>query len=376
METTIDMLCEKLGMDPLEFRLRNSAKEGTRAATGPVWPRVGFMEVLQAVKDHPHYSAPLSGPYRGRGVASGFWRNNTGPSSAIAMVHNDGTVKLIEGSPDIGGTRTSVSQQFAEVLGIPITDINPSVGDTDSVGFTSVTGGSGVTFKTGRAAYEAAQDIKRKMCERAAKTWNCPVEEVNYEDGVLTHSSNAEQRLTFKQVAARQNATGGPIIASVGVNPGGAGPSLGTHIVDVEVDPDTGKVTILRYTAVQDAGKAIHPSYVEGQIQGGVAQGIGWALNEEYYCSEQGHMLNASFLDYRMPTSLDLPMLDTVIVEVANPSHPFGVRGVGETCIIPPLAAVANAIYRATGVRFNRLPMSPGRILAALWAKDGATNGR
>jgi CO/xanthine dehydrogenase Mo-binding subunit len=372
METALDELSEKLGMDPLEFRLRNSAKEGTRAATGPVWPRVGFVEVLQAAKEHPHYTAPLSGPYRGRGVASGFWRNNTGPSSAIALVHNDGTVKLIEGSPDIGGTRTSVSQQFAEVLGIPITDINPSVGDTDSVGFTSVTGGSGVTFKTGRAAYEAAQSIKRQICERAAKMWSCPVEEVAYQDGVLQHTTNAEQRLTFKQVAARQNATGGPIVASAGVNPGGAGPSLGTHIVDVEVDPDTGKVTILRYTAVQDAGKAIHPSYVEGQMQGGVAQGIGWALNEEYYCNEQGHMLNASFLDYRMPTSLDLPMLDTVIVEVANPSHPYGVRGVGETPIIPPLAAVANAIYRATGVRFTRLPMSPGRVLEGLWANGGA----
>ena len=376
METAIDELSEKLGMDPLEFRIRNSAKEGTRAATGPVWPRVGFIDTLQAAKDHPHYTAPLSGPYRGRGVASGFWRNNTGPSSAIALVHNDGSVKLIEGSPDIGGTRTSVSQQFAEVLGIPITDVSPSVGDTDSVGFTSVTGGSGVTFKTGRAAYEAAQAIKQKMRERAAKTWDCPVEEVEYQDGILQHTKDPEKRLTFKQIAARQNATGGPIIVSIGINPAGAGPSLGTHIVDVEVDPDTGKVTILRYTAVQDAGKAIHPSYVEGQIQGGVVQGIGWALNEEYVFNDNGHMLNSSFLDYRMPTSLDLPMIDTVIVEVANPSHPYGVRGVGETPIIPPLAAIANAVYRAIGTRMNQLPMSPARILETLWAKEGATNHR
>jgi CO/xanthine dehydrogenase Mo-binding subunit len=374
METTIDTLCEKLGMDPLEFRLLNSAEEGTRAPTGPTWPRVGFVETLQAAKDHPHYSAPLEGPYRGRGVASGFWRNNTGPSSAVVIVHNDGTVKLIEGSPDIGGTRTSVSQQFAETLGIPIEDINPSVGDTDSVGFTSVTGGSGVTFKTGMAAYEAAQGIKQKMRERAAKMWDCPVEEVEYQDGVLQHTKDPEQRLTFKQVAARQNPTGGPIIVSSGVNPPGAGPSLGTHIVDVEVDPETGKVTILRYTAVQDAGKAIHPSYVEGQIQGGAVQGIGWALNEEYYFNQDGHMLNASFLDYRMPTTLDLPMIDTVIVEVANPAHPYGVRGVGETGIIPALAAVANAIYRAVGTRFNQLPMSPGRILEALLAQEGAKN--
>jgi CO/xanthine dehydrogenase Mo-binding subunit len=376
METAIDELSEKLAMDPLEFRLRNSAKEGTRAATGPVWPRVGFIDTLQAAKEHPHYAAPLTGPYRGRGVASGFWRNNTGPSSAVALVHNDGTVRLIEGSPDIGGTRASVSQQFAEVLGIPIEDISPSVGDTDSVGFTSVTGGSGVTFKTGTAAYQAAVEIKQKARERAAKTWGCAVEEVDYQDGVLVHTRNPEQRLTFKQVAARQNATGGPIIASVGVNPGGAGPSLGTHIVDVEVDPDTGKVTILRYTAVQDAGKAIHPSYVEGQMQGGVVQGIGWALNEEYYCNEQGHMLNASFLDYRMPTCLDLPMIDTVIVEVANPSHPYGVRGVGETPIIPPPAAIANAIYRAIGLRINQLPMSPGRILETLWTPENGHNHR
>jgi CO/xanthine dehydrogenase Mo-binding subunit len=376
METTIDILCEKLGMDPLAFRLLNSAKEGTRAATGPVWPRVGFIETLQAAKDHPHYTAPLAGPYRGRGVASGFWRNNTGPSSAIALVHNDGSVKLIEGSPDIGGTRASIAQQFAETLGIPFEDVYPSVGDTDSVGFTSVTGGSGVTFKTGRAAYEAAQEIKQKMRERAAKTWDCAVEEVRYEDGILQHTQDPEKRLTFKQIAARQNATGGPITGSAGINPGGAGPSLGTHIVDVEVDPETGKVSILRYTAVQDAGKAIHPSYVEGQIQGGVVQGIGWALNEEYVFNTAGHMLNSSFLDYRMPTSLDLPMIDTVIVEAANPTHPYGVRGVGETPIIPPLAAVANAVSRALGVRMNQLPLAPGRVLEALWATEGATNHR
>jgi CO/xanthine dehydrogenase Mo-binding subunit len=367
METAIDILCEKLGMDPLEFRLKNSAEEGTRAPTGPIWPKVGFIETVQAAKDHPHYSTPLEGPYRGRGVASGFWRNNTGPSSAVAIVQNDGRVRLTEGSPDIGGTRTSVSQQFAETLGISIDDINPTVGDTDSVGFTSVTGGSGVTFKTGYAAIAAAQEIKQKMRERAAKTWECNVEDVEYNDGMLTNKRQPDQQLTFKQVAARQNATGGPIIASTGVNPGGAGPSLATHIVDVEVDPDTGKVTILRYTAVQDAGKAIHPSYVEGQIQGGVVQGIGWALNEEYFFNEQGHMLNSSFLDYRMPTSLDLPMIDTVIVEVANPAHPYGVRGVGETPVIPPMAAIANAIYRAIGIRLNQLPMSPGRVLEAMW---------
>jgi CO/xanthine dehydrogenase Mo-binding subunit len=144
------------------------------------------------------------------------------------------------------------------------------------------------------------------------------------------------------------------------------------NIVDVEVDPDTGKVEILRYTAVQDAGKAIHPSYVEGQMQGGAAQGIGWALNEEYYYNDDSHMANSSFLDYRMPTCLDLPMIDPVIVEVPNPAHPFGVRGVGEVPVVPPMAAISNAIYAAIGLRLSNLPMSPGRVLEAIWANGGA----
>ena len=373
METAIDELCEKLGMDPLEFRLLNSAKEGTRRATGPLMPKVGLVETVQAAKDHPHYGTPLEGPYRGRGVASGFWGNGTGPASAMAMVNTDGTVSLVEGAADLSGTRVAFAQQLAEVLGIPAEEIKPTVGDTESIGFTSNSGGSGATFKSGWAVYEAGQDVKRQMIRRAAKIWDIPEEDVEYTDGVLQHKSDTELKLTFRQLAARQNATGGPITGRAGVNPGGAGPCLATHIVDVEVDPETGKVEILRYTAVQDAGKAIHPGYVEGQIQGGAVQGIGWALNEEYFFNDQGHMANATFLDYRMPTALDLPMIDTVIVEVPNPAHPFGVRGTGEVPIVPPLAAVSNAIYHAVGVRVNELPMSPGAVLEAMWKKDNGS---
>ena len=373
METAIDELCEKLGMDPLEFRLLNSAKEGTRRATGPLMPKVGLVETVQAAKDHPHYATPLEGPYRGRGVASGFWGNGTGPASAMAMVNTDGTVSLVEGSADLSGTRVAFAQQLAEVLGIPAEEIKPTVGDTEAIGFTSNSGGSGATFKSGWAVYEAGQDVKRQMVQRAAKIWDIPEEDVEYTDGVLQHKSDPELKLTFRQLAARQNATGGPITGRAGVNPGGAGPCLATHIVDVEVDPETGKVEILRYTAVQDAGKAIHPGYVEGQIQGGAVQGIGWALNEEYFFNEQGHMANATFLDYRMPTALDLPMIDTVIVEVPNPAHPFGVRGTGEVPIVPPLAALSNAIYHAIGVRVNELPMSPGVVLEAMWKRDNGS---
>jgi xanthine dehydrogenase molybdenum-binding subunit len=371
-ESLIDELCEKLGLDPLEFRLLNGSKEGTRRVTGMRLPRIGYLETLEAAKAHPHYRAPLEGPNRGRGMASGYWHNNTGPASATVAINPDGTVSLVEGSVDIGGSRASAAMHVAEVLGLTYGEVKPTVGDTDAVGFTSTTGGSSATFKTGWACYEAAQDVKRQMIERAGKIWEVDPADVEYARGVLTYSKNPELRMTFKQLAGRLNGTGGPIVGRANVAPRGAGPGFAVHIVDVEVDPETGKTQVLRYTALQDAGKAIHPSYVEGQIQGGAVQGIGWALNEEYFYNAEGQMVNSSFLDYRMPTSLDLPMIDTVIVEVENPGHPFGLRGVGEVSIVPPMAAIANAIYRATGVRMRQLPMSPSKVVEALWEKQGS----
>jgi CO/xanthine dehydrogenase Mo-binding subunit len=384
-ETVVDEICEQLKIDPLDFRVKNGAKEGTRRADGPVYPRIGLIETVEAAKKHPHYSSSLGASpspttnhqapgKRGRGVASGFWFNIGLKSSATASVNADGTVNLVEGSTDIGGTRTSIAMQLAEALGIKAEDVRPVVGDTETIGYSDVTGGSRVTFATGWAAYEAAQDIKRQMIQRAAQIWEVKPEAVVYEAGVLQCRTDPAKRFTFKELAGRLHATGGTIVGRASVDPPGVGGGFATHIVDVEVDPDTGRVTILRYTAVQDVGKAIHPSYVEGQMQGGTVQGIGWALNEEYVYNDQGVMTNASFLDYRMPTSLDLPMIDTVLVEVANPGHPYGVRGVGEVPIVPPPAAIANAIYRAVGVRMRRLPMSPGRVLAAMQSR-GTRNG-
>ena len=371
VESVIDEIAQKLGTDPLEFRVKNGVKEGSRRIPGPVLQQVGYMETLAAAMNSDHYKSKLEGPNRGRGVAAGFWFNGTGPACATGSVNADGTVSLVEGSPDIGGGRASMAMQMAEVLGIPAEDVHPVVGDTDAVGYTSLTAGSGATFKSGWASYEAAHDIRQQMIQRAARIWEVTADDVEYSNGVASHKSDPELKLTFKQLAARLNGTGGPIVGRGNVNPAGVGNAFAVHIADVEVDPDTGKVEVLRYTALQDVGKAIHPSYVEGQLQGGVAQGIGWALNEEYVYNADGEMDNSSFLDYRMPTSLDLPMIDTVLVEVPNPGHPFGARGVGEVCIIPPLAAMANAIYSAAGVRMDVLPMSPGNVLEAIWAKDG-----
>ena len=370
-ETVIDELAQALNIDALAFRLLNGVKEGDRRADGPVYPRIGFIETVEAAKAHPHYSAPNGKKHHGRGVAAGFWFNVGLQSSVTISVNSDGTINLIEGSTDIGGTRASIAMQAAEVLGIPAESVNPTVGDTNAVGYTAVTGGSRTTFATGYAAYEAAQNVKRQMMERAAKIWGIHEDNVRFADGEFSSVNRTwrygkEQKISFRDLAARLGETGGTIVGTAAVDPAGVGCTFATHIVDVEVDEETGKVQILRYTATQDAGKAIHPSYVEGQMQGGVAQGIGWALNEEYIYNAEGAMTNASFLDYRIPTCLDLPMIDTVIVEVPNPGHPYGVRGVGEVPIVPPPAAIANAIYDAIGVRMTELPMSPDRLLKAI----------
>ena len=363
-EQAMNELAEKLGMDPIDLRLKNVAVEGTRRPDGPVFRKIGAKEVLEAMRDHPHYQA-AKGEGTGRGIAIGFWFNIGFDSACNIAVNKDGSVNLTEGSTDIGGSRTSIAMHAAEVLGIPVEDVRPSVVDTDTIGFTAVTGGSRTTFATGWAAYEAAQDVKQQCIERAASIWDVDPNGLQMEDGVISSQSDSELKMTFKELAEQMSDTGGGISGSASVNPKGVGGSFAGNIADVSIDSETGKATVERFTVVQDVGKAIHPSYVEGQMQGGSVQGIGWALNEEYFMNDSGTMTNSSLLDYRMPTSLDLPMIDTVIVEVANPGHPFGVRGVGEANIVPPTPTIANAIYDATGKRMTELPMSPGAIQSA-----------
>ena len=363
IEQLIDELSEKLGIDPLKLRLMNSSHEGTRGPAGMPYKKIGHEECLEAALDSAHYRSPLEGPNRGRGVASGFWFNVGLRSSVSVTVQPDGNVSLLEGNTDIGGTRASLAMQLAETLGIPYEDVKPTVTDTDSVGYNDVTAGSRVTFATGMAVYEAGKNLIKEMSERLAPAWQVPLDEVLFADGTFT-SKDGAKTATFKQAAEQTVGRGVGLTVSGSVNAGFLqGGAFAHHIVDVEVDPDTGKVTILRYTAIQDVGTAVHPSYVEGQMQGGAVQGIGWALNEEYYYDDSGRMANSSFLDYRIPTTLDVPNIDTILVEVPNPLHPYGVRGVGEPPIVPPLAAIANAVYRATGVRQTQLPMSPRRIL-------------
>ena len=363
-ESVIDEVAEKLGMDPVDFRLKNAAKEGVTAPYGPKFGAIGLVDTLEEAKSHPHYKAPL-GPNQGRGVATGFWFNAGMQSSANVSLNEDGTAVVVSGNPDIGGSRASLSMMAAEELGIPVERVRPVVADTETVPYSDLTGGSRVTFATGMAVVEAARDVITQLRQRAAAIWDVDADSVIWEDG-RARTDDDEQVLTIEELAKGAARTGGPIAGRASLNARGAGPSFATHICDVEVDKDTGSVSVIRYTTIQDAGKAIHPSYVEGQMQGGAAQGIGWALNEEYIYDAEGHLENPGFLDYRIPVASDLPMIDTVIVEVPNPTHPYGVRGCGETPIVPPLAAVALAVKNATNVPMRDLPMSPPRVLEAL----------
>jgi CO/xanthine dehydrogenase Mo-binding subunit len=373
VEQVIDELAKRLKLDPIEFRLKNAAKEGTKAAYGPKFGPIGLVQTLEAARAHPNYRAPLKAN-QGRGVASGFWFNIGGETCAALNLGEDGSVTLVAGTPDIGGSRASLAMMAAEELGIALDKVRPVIGDTGTLGFNFLTGGSRVTFSSGMAVIEAARDVIRQLRERAAKIWEIPVEEVVWEDGHARPQTVGKfEPLSLAEIAKTAGKTGGPIVGNAAINAQGAGPSLATHLVDVEVDPETGKVTILRYLAVQDAGRAVHPSYVEGQMQGGAVQGIGWALNEEYIYDKNGRMENPGFLDYRIPVCSDVPMIDTVIVEVPNPRHPYGVRGVGETPIVPPMAAIANAVANATGIRFTDLPMSPPRVLKAIDERKAAS---
>ncbi len=368
VESVVDELCQKLGLDPLNVRLKNAAHKGTKSSYGPTFDDIGLVATLEAAKAHPHYSAPL-GEGQGRGLSAGFWFNFGGNTCVSLNVNTDGTVGITEGNPDIGGSRAAISQMAAEELGIPYDKIRTIIADTSSLGHNDVTDGSRVTFSVGLATIEAARDAITKMCHRAARIWGIDEEAVVWKDGAAQPAGpNAGKfpPMTLADIAAVSFNTGGPIAGHYEFNADGAGVSFGVHLCDVEVDRETGATKVLRYTVFQDAGKAVHPSYVEGQMQGGAVQGIGWALNEEYIYGTDGRLQNAGFLDYRVPVASDLPPIETVILEIPNPGHPYGVRGVGETPIVPPLAAVSNAVSRAIGTRLNSLPMSPPRILKAL----------
>ena len=369
VESVIDELAARLEIDPLSFRLKNAAKEGTRTHFGPQLGPVGYVETLERAQAHPHMQEKL-GPNQGRGIATGFWFTLGKETSATLNVGEDGSVSVIVGTVDVtGGGRSALGMVIAEELGISVEKVRVKSGDTSTLGFNFMTAGSRGTAAGSMAVVKASRDAIERLCEIAARKWEVEPDQVVWEQGHARPASTNVgdfEPLSISDLARQAGLYGGTVAGHAEIDAAMGGPGFGTHIVDVEVDRQTGAVKVLRYTLIQDAGKAVYPEFVKGQFQGGAVQGIGMALNEEYIYSDMGTLENPSFLDYRMPVASDVPFINTEIVEVPNPTHPYGIRGVGEVPIIPPIAALSNAINDAIGLRLRDHPLSPPKVLKAI----------
>ncbi len=366
VEQHIDRLAKAIGMDPLDLRLKNIAGEGDRLPTDAPLPKVGFRTTLETVKNSEVWKHRPSKPLQGRGIACGMWLGGLQPNSCFLKLNGDGSLGLMVGTVDVTGTRTTFKQMVAHEFQLSVDDIAVTTLDTDTAPYASTSAGSKTTYTMGIAIKQASDNLKKALLARAASILDLPQDQVGYRAGHFHSLNDPRRTVSLKDLGARSVASGGgPLLATGSAGTFKAAPTFAAHVVDVEVDPETGKVQVLNYHAFQDCGFAINPTLVEGQMHGGVAQGVGWALTEEYVFVD-GLLRNPSFLDYRMPTALDMPFIGATLVQVANPESPYGVRGVGEVPIVPPMAAVANAIADAVGVRINELPMSPERVFWAI----------
>jgi CO/xanthine dehydrogenase Mo-binding subunit len=364
IESHLDIIAEILDINPLQLRILNVAKEGDTQPNGEVFFRVGFKETLERMADYLQVKGRLEGKNRGRGIACGFWHGGSGGFGAYINVNNDGSVNLVLGVTDISGSRTSIAQIVAEELGLPIDQVRVVIGDTETGPWGSNSVGSLTVYSLSMAAYRACQDVKDQLSSLAAKRFEVDPSEIEFSEGLFQVKGDTEKSISFTDLARSTSVIfgKGPVIGRGTLDGMPPAPTLSVHAVDVEVDDETGKVRIISYAVAQDVGRAINPLSIEGQVQGAVAQGIGWALMEDYIF-EKGVVQNATLLDYRMPTATDVPMIDVMIVEVPSPKGIYGLRHVGEPPMVPTLAAVANAVYNAAGVRFKELPMTPEVVL-------------
>ncbi|MBS0241228.1 MAG: xanthine dehydrogenase family protein molybdopterin-binding subunit [Proteobacteria bacterium] len=369
MEQAMDELAMELGMDPLAFRQKNAAVTGSLMPAGTPFPSIGLTTILDRVAAHPCWTEPLGkgGLPRGRGLALGYWRGTSMTSAATLTVMGDGRVAVTMGTVDVSGTRTAMAQVAAEDMGLSLDDVTVVMGDTKSSGYSDAAAGSRVGRTMAAAVVEACRDALGQLRRRAAEKLQAPESEISYALGVFRAGGGGglSGSITLSDLM-RQTLTDGAIVGRGVSTKLPFGVEVGAHVADVEVDPDTGQVTVLRYTAFQDVGLALNPTAVEGQIEGSVVQGLGWALTEAMDFDGSGRVRNASFLDFRMPTALDVPPIDVVLIETPVPGVPYGLRGVGEVPIVPVAGAIANAVRRAIGVRVTQMPMTPERIVAAI----------
>jgi xanthine dehydrogenase molybdenum-binding subunit len=373
-EAVMDELAEMIGVDPIDLRIKNVTEDGDPLPNGLTMPVWGLKKILEAARVHPAWTEEIPEGH-GRGFAAAYWGGATLTSNAEIVVNSDATFSVITGSVDLTGTRTTMAQIAAEELGVTMDQIVIGVGDTDSVGHTDGSFGSRTTLTTGTAVMNAARDVIGKLKEKAGEFLKVEPEYLDYSEQIFEMRDNPDKRISLADVCARSIGDTIGSIKGSGNSTGLPGaPTAAASIAQVEVDADTGRSEIKRFTMFQDPGNAINPMAVEGQMQGGAGQGIGWALWEVYEIDQSsGVVQNANFIDYRMPTTLDMPMIDTEIVSTPNPNGPYGARGVGEIPLVTPVAAIANAIHDGSGVRIYQTPLNPERVFWAL--RDAEATG-
>ena len=370
IESVLDELAGELGLDPVELRLANAVVEGDVGVSGRAFPVVGVRECLERIAEHELWQGRASvGPDEGVGVAIGYWPGALEPASAACRLNADGKVTVVTATADMTGTETVFAAIAAEVLGLPIDDVQVVAADTASAPYGGASGGSKVTYNIGRAVEKAAEDTRTRLLQVASDELEIAPADLEIVDGVIRAVGASDRSLTVSEVAAKSLAFGGryePIEGRGGSAQRSTAPAAAAHLAHVRVDRETGKIEVLGYAIAQDVGRALNPALVEGQLRGGVAQSIGWALYEELRHDEDGRLLSGSFLDYAVPTAERVPKIDTLLVEVPAPDGPFGAKGVGEACVVAGPAAIANAIAAATGARMRELPMTAPRVWTAL----------
>ncbi len=380
IESHMTMMAEELDLDPLEVRLHNAVEEGDPLPSGQPYPRIGLRECLEAIgkseiwreraasRKHPNRPDGRASA-RGVGLAVGAFSGGLQPAGAVVGLNTDGTINVTVGCADITGVNTSFAQIAAEVLNVPLSMVSVTTGDTKTAPYAGMSAGSKTTYTVGRAVKEAAEDARRQIVEIACSRLDCAADDVELADGEARVKGSPDRSLTFLRVGKLSTDFAAPHAAVIGRGTIAArkwAPGFSVVAVELEVDPDTGQVTLLRCVIAQDAGFAINPLSVSGQMQGGVSQGLGIGLCEEMIHDDEGRVLNPNLLDYRLPTTRDLPPIETIIVEVPTEEGPYGARIVGEPSIVPGATAVTNAIADAVGARLHEVPATPERILEAL----------
>ncbi len=378
LESAVDELCHELGMDPIEFRLKNGFKEGDPLSRGGKWPHIGLLECLERVQQHPLWTnraaykdapAALKGWKIGIGLAAGGWPGGTEPAAAACRLETDGSLTVMVGTVDLTGSDTSLALIAAEGLGVSVENVNVAHDNTDTMPYSGGAGGSKTIYTMGPAVLAAVRDARNQILTIAGEMLEASVDDLEIQDGSVVVRGVPGKSVELKRIASESMRFAGrfePVYGRGRAAINTSSPMFAVHLVRVAVDPETGEVRVLDYVAAQDVGRAINPAEVEGQIHGGVTQGIGWALFEGFEYDENGQLLTSTLMDYALPYSQDVPNITPILVEIPSVRGPFGAKGVGEPPVVPGAAAIANAIYDAVGARVTQLPMRPERVFNAI----------